>query len=111
MADDIQAKTTVATPDIEGLLQTMKEHDVLDERTPVVFWRKTGKNKGGKFMEKGRFAACFLEDYLKLMKYREVAELLLPYKNVVLSDSPVKIHEVERMKLKARLRELDFLHD
>jgi hypothetical protein len=111
MQDDIQAKTTVDTPNIEVLLQTMKGYDVLDERTPVVFWRKTGKNKGGKFMERGRFAACFLEDYLKLMKYREVAELLLPYKDLILTGAMSPVEAGKAKKIRERLKELDFLHD
>jgi hypothetical protein len=111
MQDDIQAKTTVDTPNLAMLLHTMKEHDLLDERIPVVFWRKTGKSKEGRFMEKGKFAVCFLEDYIKLLRFREAAELLLPYVNAI-KTSPANPTEEARVKrVMERLRELDFLHD
>lgn len=71
MQDDIQAKTTVDTPSFAELLANIRENDPSGERTPVVFWRKTGKSAQGKFMVKGNFAITYIEDYLKLMKARQ----------------------------------------
>lgn len=71
MQDDIQAKTTVDTPAFAELLATMRETDPMGSRTPVVFWRKTGKSSQGKFMVKGQFAITYIEDYIKLIKARD----------------------------------------
>lgn len=110
MRDDIQAKTTVATPNIEVLLAGMKDHDIMDERIPVVFWRKTGKSEGGKFMVKGKFAACFMEDYINLLKSREAAEVLLPHR-MLLIDAVRKTNPGLAVDLETRLRILDLYHD
>lgn len=71
MQDDIQVKTTVDTPAFAELLATIRESDPMGSRTPVVFWRKTGKSAQGKFMVKGHFAITYIEDYLKLLKSRD----------------------------------------
>jgi hypothetical protein len=110
MQDDIQAKTTVATPNIEELLQVIKSSDILDERTPVVFWRKTGKSSGGKFMEKGKYAACYMEDYVKLMKMRQAAQLLLPYKDTLLKALKA-VNQGAAVDLEVKLKILDLFHD
>jgi hypothetical protein len=110
MQDDIQAKTTVDTPNVEMLLRTMKDHDPLDERSVVIFWRKTGKSSGGKFMEKGRYAITYMDEYLNLLKKRELADLLQPFLNELLttleSASPS-----EHAQLVKRLQELDIIHN
>lgn len=84
MMDDIQAKTTTAGLPIATLLPTMKEHDVLDQRMPVIFWRQTGKSEKGRFMVKGHFAISILEDHVKLLQYRELAKVILPHLSKVL---------------------------
>jgi hypothetical protein len=110
MQDDIQAKTTTTTPNIELLLQSMKSLDTMDERTPVVLWRKTGKSAGGKFMEKGQYAACFMEDYIRLLKTREASKVLLPHKHTLIAavrkDNPGLAVELE-----TKLKILDLFHD
>ena len=78
MTDDIQAKTTTKAPDFVELLAGIKQHDVLDERMPVVFWRKTGKSPSGRFMVQGQYAVAYLEDYLKLLQAREALRALQP---------------------------------
>lgn len=104
MQDDIQAKTTTDTPNIEDLLRSMKEHDIMDERMPVIFWRKTGKSSNGKFMEKGKFAMCYMEDYLQLLKYRELANLLIPYAGQAVAGAGAEADHIRK-----RLAELGIL--
>jgi predicted SprT family Zn-dependent metalloprotease len=79
MVDDIQAKTTVNSLSIHDLIENMKQHDVLDERRPVIFWRQTGKSAGGKFMVKGHFAISVLEDHVKLLQHNELSRMILPH--------------------------------
>lgn len=114
MKDDIQAKTTSATPNIESILLGIKEHDTMDERMPVIFWRKTGKESAGwnkgKFMEKGQFAACFLEDYINLLKCRAAAEILLPHKQELI-DAVRKTNPGAAVDIETKLKILDLFHD
>lgn len=103
MKDDIQAKTALRLPDLTDLLLDIKSRDVLDERVPAVFWRKTRKTEGGRFITQGLFAVAFLEDYLKLLQAREALEALKPLMPALLD---LLKNDPEHQKLVARLQEL-----
>ncbi len=106
MLDDIQAKTTTKVPDFVELLAGIKQYDVMDERVPVVFWRKTGKSPSGRFMVQGLYAMCYLEDYLKLMQAREALKALQPLLPAL---GDLLGHDDEYKSIRDRLKELQLI--
>jgi len=106
MIDDFQAKTSASPVKFEQLLMGLREQDHNMERIPAVLWRKTGKSKEGKFMERGRFAIVFMDDYFQLLKFRQAAHLLLNSKDEMLNGLRASGLSEEADRLEKRLAEL-----
>lgn len=88
MVDSIQAKTEARTVPYPKLLDRIRQ---AGRSHPVVFHKQTSR-AGSKFMERDRFAICYMETYIEGMKARKILTDLLSHPSV-LEKVPVDLRQ------------------
>lgn len=97
MVDNIQCKTAVRSLNYAALLKRIKKEGIFS----VIFHRSTKKSKEGRFMKQDEYALCFMDDYIKLLAYREAFKLLINDVSVDVTD--------ERLAIYHKLKELEVI--